>query len=195
MQMQKEQKIAGSDSSHSISITNLTAGAIWEPESFRLDRSIGLVSSVCKDRGQQRTSDGLGAKVVVVSDGQASRLTLAIFKVEEKWMLFDGHSERPLESVAVSWRPGIQIIPGLLSFATLILNIDGDATEIQYLRPSLRHWFEEGWALDDIDIGHLVARLSKNPLGLARLEHALTFGAGRDVQGPSEGCSTPESTD
>jgi hypothetical protein len=178
--MQIEQGIVGPDTSHRIiSLTNLTAGAIWEPQSFRLDRSTGQIFSVCKERGQQSTSDGLGAKVVKLSDGQASRLTLAIFKAEEKWMLFDGHCEHPLDSVAVSWQPGIKIIPGVLSFAALIVQTNCSTIEIRYLRPSLRHWFEGGWALDDIDIGHLIARLSKNPIGLARLEHSLTVGAGR----------------
>jgi len=98
---------------------------------------------------------------------------LAIYKVAETWMLFDGDIEHPLTSVAVSWTPGMQIIPGIFGLATLVLNCNGVVTEIKYFRPSLRHLFEGGWALEDIDIGHLIVRLSKNPVGLLRLESAL----------------------
>jgi hypothetical protein len=101
---------------------------------------------------------------------------LAIFKVDEEWKLFDGDIEYPLTSVAVSWKTGMSIIPGILSVATLVLNHNAVITEIKYFRPSLRHWFEGGWALEDIDIGHLIARLSKNPIGLSRLERALKMG-------------------
>ena len=172
--MQIEQRAAYPDSSDNfVFLKNLTAGAIWEPLSFRMDRSTGLIFSVRRELGVQPIPNGLGANVITVSKGRLSRRMLAIFKVAEAWMLFDGDIEHPLTSVAVSWTPGMQIIPGFFGFATLALNCNGVVIEIKYFRPSLRHWFEGGWALEDIDIGHLIARLSKNPVGLLRLESAL----------------------
>ena len=172
--MQIKQRPASPNSSGSfVSLENLTAGAIWEPISFRLDRFTGLIFSVRKELGAQPIPNGLGANVITVSKGGLSRRMLAIFKVDEEWTLFDGDIERPLTSVAVSWTPGLQIIPGIFSLATLALNCNGVVTEIKYFRPSLRHWFEGGWSMEDIDIGHLIAGLSKNPIGLSRLESAL----------------------
>jgi hypothetical protein len=172
--MQIEQRAASPDSSGNlVSLKNLTDGAIWEPLSFRMDRSTGLIVSVRRELGVQPIPDGLGANLITVSKGRLSRRMLAIFKVADAWVLFDGDIEHPLTSVALSWTPGMQIIPGILSLATLALNCNGVVTEIKYFRPSLRHWFEGGWALEDVDIGHVIARLSKNPVGLLRLDSAL----------------------
>lgn len=101
---------------------------------------------------------------------------LAIFKVGEEWTLFDGQIEYPLESVSVSWNAGVHLVPRVLSLATITVTCNGFATEFRYFRPSLRHWFEGGWALEDIDIGYLIAQLSKNPIGLSRLDSALKMG-------------------
>ena len=160
----------------SVFLENLTIGAVWEPLSFRLDRFKGLTFSARPEPGAQPKYDGLGANLIVLSKRRLSRRMLAIFKVDEEWKLFDGDIEYPLTSVAVSWKTGMSIIPGILSVATLVLNHNAVITEIKYFRPSLRHWFEGGWALEDIDIGHLIARLSKNPIGLSRLERALKMG-------------------
>jgi hypothetical protein len=181
--MQIEQRAISPDSSGSfVSLSNLTAGAIWEPLSFRLDRFTGLIFTARKERGAQLIPDGLGANVITLSKGGLSRRMLAIYKVGEEWKLFDGNIEHPLASVTVSWAPGTQIIPRVFSLATLKFICNGIVTEIKYFRPSLRHWFEGGWALEDIDIGHLIARLSKNPVGLLRLDSALKMGKEADTR-------------
>ena len=175
--MQIEKRAASPDSSGSfVYLKNLTAGAIWEPLAFRLNRFTGVTFSVRKELGARPTPNGIGARVITVSKSGLSKRMLAIYKVAEEWTLFDGDIAYPLTSVAVSWTPGMQIFPGVFSFATLALNCNGVVTEINYFRPSLRHWFEGGWALEDIDIGHLIARLSKNPIGLSRLDSALKMG-------------------
>jgi hypothetical protein len=175
--MQIEQRSTCTKSSDRfIQLHNLTSGAIWEPLSFRLDRFTGLNLSVRKTPVEQPGHHGLGANLITLSNGRLSRRTLAIFKVAEVWMLFDGVFARPLTGISTSWMQGVRIIPGVFSLATLALSCDGVVTEIKYFRPTLRHWFEGGWALEDIDIGHLIARLSKNPAGLSRLEHALKLG-------------------
>lgn len=167
-------------SSGCVSLANLTAGAIWEPLSFILNRSTAIVSLDRRRHTKESVTDGLGTTVVTLSKGGLSRRILAIYNVEGEWTLFDGHHEHPLKSVVVTWERGVSIIPGVFSIATLKLNCGGVVAEIKYFRPHLRHWFESGWALEDIDIGHLIARLSRNPLGRTRLDNALKTGKRTD---------------
>lgn len=159
-----------------ISLKNLTAGAIWEARSFTLDRSAGMNFLVGEVRPDDLGTVGIAAYVITFSEGSLSRRLLAIYKVADEWMLFDGKNERALKSVLVAWTPGIKIFPGFISLATLQLRFNGVDTIIKYFRPSLRHWFEGGWSMEDIDIGHQIACLSKNPSGLIRLESALKMG-------------------
>jgi len=153
-----------------IALSNLTTGAIWEPLSFRLDRSTGLVSSL---RAEPISSHGIGANVIELSGGTLSRRILAIYKISDEWMLFDGKHEHPLKNVTLAWTRGLRIIPGFLCLAKLTLYCNGTSTEITYFRPSFRHWFEGGWTLDDIDIGNYIFCLGANPAARMRLDAAL----------------------
>ena len=160
-----------------VSLANLTTGAILEPLSFKLDRATGLIAAVRKERLEERAPDGIGANVITFSKGRLGRRLLAIYKAADgEWMFFDGKHEYHLEAVVFTWKKGVLIIPGVFSLAILELNCAGVVSSVNYFRPYLRYWSEGGWALEDIDIGHLIARLSKNPAGRARLDDALKMG-------------------
>ncbi|WP_143171499.1 hypothetical protein [Rhizobacter sp. OV335] len=87
-------------------------------------------------------------------------------------MLFDGRRARALERVEILWsRSRMHIFDA--GNATLQIKNVVASVSIPYLRPWLRHWFEDGWALDDIDIGWVIGHLASDAGAKVRLLEAL----------------------
>ncbi len=161
-------------------LSNLTCGSIFAPLAFELNRDSGLRAPIPKNLVSQRVPHGVGANVITVAEFAMSTRMLAIYKVAGKWQIFDGQDEHDLENVEVTWKQSRTLLPGFVSFATLTLATKASQVVVDYFRPTLRQWFEDGWTLDDIDIAHLIARVSKNPDGLQRLDHALQMRDGAE---------------
>ncbi|WP_157597687.1 MULTISPECIES: hypothetical protein [unclassified Rhizobacter] len=161
-----------SKSHRKVVLRNLTSGAPWETEFFELDTSnasFKVLSSCIAEKGKPV---GFGSKVVSILRGKPLRIFLAVYFAENEWRFFDGHDDFSLKDLNVRWRRyGVQILS--FGVASLDVSSPSGSKSINYFRPWVRHWFEEGWSLDDIDIGWVVSHLSSDADAKARLIQVL----------------------
>lgn len=153
-----------------IIIRNLTSGALWEPRFFLLHRET-CVWSPARQEGLSAKANGLGATLLTVTNNRLERRLLALYLLGDDWMIFDGAREVEGTKVCATWQA--QFPSSGIGLASLSLKGNDSPTTITYLRPWLRHWFEGGWALNDIDIGWLIAHYMKND-ARARLRSLLS---------------------
>ena len=134
-------------------LRNLTAGAPWEPRFYRVNRITGASTGVSKLDALEKAI-GLGSSLLTVSNGRLAKRLLGIYWDNEKWLIFDGEREVHIDEVKATWKAG----PALLGFclASLKLEFANTVETITYIRPWLRHAFEGGWTLTDIDIAWVV---------------------------------------
>jgi hypothetical protein len=110
--------------------------------------------------------------LLTVSKGRLSTRLLAIYLVNSEWIVFDGEREDRISNVVATWEEGPSLLGGL-GIASLSLQIAGSQETITYFRPWLRHWFESGWSLNDVDIAWVVPHLIADEAARARLRQAL----------------------
>ena len=101
---------------------------------------------------------GVGSTVFVMRKKRLIKTLLAIYWDGVRWMFFDGENHLRLESMRATWSKGWWFF-GLFQRASLTLSGPAAHGAVVYLRPPLRHWFADGWTLDDIDIGYMIADL------------------------------------
>ena len=153
-----------------IILSNLTSGARWEPLFYRLDRITGASTGVSKLDASEKAI-GLGSSLLTVSSGRLTKRLLGIYCDNEKWLIFDGEREIRIEEVKATWKAG----PSLLGFglASLKLEFANTVETITYIRPWLRHAFEGGWTLTDIDIAWVVTECIGDEAVRVRLRRSL----------------------
>jgi hypothetical protein len=107
-----------------------------------------------------------------------TRILLAIYWNGACWMLFDGDNHLELAGLRLTWRKGWWFL-GLLQRASLTFDGPGLQRTIVYFRPTLRHWFVDGWRLDDIDVGGMLTHLASDGEVRERVLKGLTARIGR----------------
>jgi hypothetical protein len=153
-------------------LRNLTSGAPWQAEFFELDAGRSSIRRLPENISNKGKAVGFGSKAIAFSRVKPYEVFLAAYFAENEWMLFDGRRARALKSVEIQWsRSKIHILDA--GIATLQITDVVASVSIPYLRPWLRHWFEDGWALDDIDIGCVISHLASDAGAKARLLEAL----------------------
>lgn len=147
-------------------LRNLAAGAPLSPHFYCLDGNNGTWEGVTVPKSKAHIS-GYGSTLIAFSDGRWIKKLLAVYLRNGAWMIYDGEQEVPLAGGVAKW--GL----GNVGRASLTLQLSTANKTIAYLRPWLRLWFESGWALDDIDIAHLICQCINDKDVLPRLERAL----------------------
>jgi hypothetical protein len=156
----------------SVVLRNLTSGAPWEAGLFELDVKKSTVRRLPEDVSNKGRAVGFGSKVIAFFGGKPRKIFLAVYFIENEWIFFDGLEARPLSSVNIQWsRSKIHIFDA--GIATLRITNVVASVSIAYVRPWLRHWFEDGWALNDIDIGWVISHLASDADAKVRLLKAL----------------------
>jgi len=101
---------------------------------------------------------GVGSTVVVMRGKRVAKILLAIYWNGACWMIFDGDNHIGLDGLRVTLSKGWWFL-GLFQRASLILDGPAMHRTVVYFRPTLRQWFVDGWKLDDVDIGCMIADL------------------------------------
>lgn len=161
-----------SSSPRKVVLRNLTNGAPWQAELFELAIEGPSFKSL-KEEAEKGGAVGFGSKVIGFSKGRLREVFLAVYFLENEWIVFDGCRARALGSVSVRWSVSRFNILGA-GIATLHISDDVESESVSYFRPWLRHWFEDGWSLDDVDIGWVVGHLASNADAKVRLLEALS---------------------
>ncbi len=115
---------------------------------------------------------GMASTVLCISPFRPFRRLLAIYLDGESWRIFEGEREFHLTCVAVSWRVKWEF-PWLGLFAEFSVKSEGQTLRYVYFRPNFRQFFEGGWALDDSDIGSVIAGLAAKSVTRDRVKAAL----------------------
>jgi hypothetical protein len=148
-----------------IFLRNLTSSAPWEPRFFRLDHLSGEISGVQSlDTSDHAT--GLASGLITFSAAGFRKKVLAIFMNNSEWFFFDGIKSLRANEVRANWQSRL---PG---FAELSLDFDKSTRVISYIRPWLRHSFEGGWKLEDVDIGFVINKCLNDDDALSRMRRA-----------------------
>lgn len=147
-------------------LRNFTASAPLSPHFYCLNGNDGAWEDVDIPKAKAHIS-GYGSTLVTFSDLRIVKKLLAVYLRDDAWMIYDGEQEVPLAGCVAKW--------GLENFGRASLTLQSSTANktITYLRPWLRLWFESGWALDDIDIAHLICQCINDKEVLPRLERAL----------------------
>lgn len=153
-----------------IILRNLTAGAPWEPRFYRLNRPTGALTGVSK-LGMSEHVIGFGSCLFTVSNGQLAKRLLGVYWDNEKWLIFDGEREVRIDEVKATWKAGPAFLG--LGLASLKLEFANSVEMITYIRPWLRHAFEGGWTLTDIDIAWVVTECLGDEAARLRLLRSL----------------------
>lgn len=173
MRMRKVMSPVIPDSGFSmVRLQNLASGAPWEPRFFELDRTGKKSRAIRRMASMPSKPSGLGSRLLVVLNGRLTSRFLAVYFIDGEWKLFDGECERSLANTTAVWRKDTSIAGGL-GLAVLSLELPGSMKTITYFRPWLRHWFEGGWSLDDVDMGCVTASLIGSEAARSRLASAL----------------------
>lgn len=154
-------------------LRNLTPGAPWSPRFYSLDETSGIWESQAAHSSGNPVSGYASTLLTLSNDGWTKKL-YAIYLRNKRWMIFDGDQEIPLDEAIIDRRPT------KIGQASMTLESSVGRKSIAYLRPWIRHWFEGGWSLDDIDIANLISQSSKDTNVLTRLQRALNL-ANSDV--------------
>lgn len=147
-------------------LRNHAAGAPWTPRFFSLDEKRAIWSGAGKAAARAGIA-GFASTLLTLVDGRLVTRLLAVYLSDDTWMVFDGEREWPAAELSSTWHGGRFVGLGP---ATLTLRTGTGSQSITYLRPWVRHWFEGGWALEDIDIAHFVHSCTSNPAVLPRLK-------------------------
>lgn len=147
-------------------LRNLTLAAPWTPRFYNLDWNSGVWKPTAAPASDSRVS-GYGSTLLTLTDRGWIKRLLAIYLRNGEWKIFDGELEMPLIGDIAKWRSQ------KIGQASLTLHSSTGDKRIVYFRPWLRHWFEGGWSLDDIDIAHLISRGSMDSDVLPRLQRAI----------------------
>jgi hypothetical protein len=148
-------------------LRNLTGGAAWQPEFF--DLNVGKVIEYSgRDSLRSAKAEGFASKVIGIFNGKFREVFFAIFFHENEWMVFDGQEVRLLGDVNIEWHRSRISLFGA-GIATLKISDAVESKSISYFRPWLRHWFEDGWSIDDIDVGWVIKHLASDADAKVRL--------------------------
>lgn len=147
-------------------LRNFTASAPWASRFYFLDGNSGEWEGISTPTSQACIS-GYASTLITCSDGVYIKKLFAIYLRNDLWMIFDGEREIQLLRSAAQW------MPRNFGRASLFLKSSSNSNTITYWKPWLRHWFEDGWSLNDIDIAHLICRGINDKAVLVRLEEAL----------------------
>lgn len=154
-----------------IVLRNLAAGAPWASRFFRLDRSTGIATGF-RTLGPSEHVVGIGSRLLARSDGHCAVTLLGIYVEQAEWIFLDGEQHVRIENVTASWNAGPSLLGGL-GLASLKVKLPTSTKSMTYLRPWLRHWFEGGWTLSDIDIACVSPQLLTDEAARTRLLRAL----------------------
>lgn len=154
------------ENSSIILLRNFTCGAAWTPPFYSLDENGWAWKGVKVPKSKTHIS-GYGSTVISFSNGRLIKILLAVYARNGTWMIFDGEQEL---SVA-----GARAKRSLGNFYRTFLTLQTPKANktLNYFRPWLRHWFEEGWTLDDIDIANLICHCINDKDVIPKLERAL----------------------
>lgn len=147
-------------------LRNLTPSAPLSPHFYCLNGNDGNWEGVTVPKAKTHIS-GYGSTLITFSDRRRIKKLLAVYLRNSTWMIYDGEQELPLAGSVSKW--ALENV----GRASLTLQSSTANKTIAYLRPWLRLWFESGWALDDIDIAHLICQCINDKEVLPRLERAL----------------------
>jgi len=150
----------------SVMLLNITGSVPLSPRFYCLNRSDGSWQSATVPKSKAHIS-GFGSTLITFSDGRLCKKLFAIYLCNGVWMIYDGEQELPLAGCVAKW------VIGNVGRASITLQLPTVNKTIDYWRPWLRHWFENEWAIDDIDIAYHIFQSINNKEVLPRLERAL----------------------
>ena len=154
-----------------ITLRNLASSAPWVPRFYDLDLVAGKWIAI-NDQERATRVAGLGSHLITIINGRLARRFLAIYKIEGTWFVFDGDREIVADHIHSTWSSGPFAFIGV-GTASLTLATKEATKTIHYWRPWLRHWFEGGWALSDIDIACVIEVCLSDSVARLRLGQAL----------------------
>lgn len=154
-----------------IVLQNLTSSAPWEPRYYCLNAKN---ATWIGRRGIESAQDvhGIGSTCYEITERGLCKRLLAFYRHSNDWFIFDGKVANKRDDVVADWRSA-SLPSRLLGIAVLRLEIAGSVKDLVYVRPWLRHCFEGGWALEDVDIAWLIPKLASDEASRQRLLHAL----------------------
>ena len=157
-----------------IILRNLTSGAPWAPRFYRLDRNTSASTGARRLVDPSDHIVGIGSRLLTISSGRLVWRLLAIYLDRDEWMVFDGEREIYINEVTATWEAGPSL--GGVGLASLKLERANFVETISYVRPWLRHWFENGWSLTDVDIAWVLPQCIDSDDARERLRRSLDVG-------------------
>ncbi|MDY4339539.1 hypothetical protein SLW56_07085 [Xanthomonas sp. LF07-6] len=155
------------DSDAMVLLRNFTASTPFSPRFYCVDEGVGTWKGEFVLKPKTCVS-GYGSTLITSSsDGRWIKKLFAVYLRSGEWMIYVGGEVLPLVEVSVKRTIGNH------GQASLLLQSSTLDEKISYWRPWLRLWFEDGWALDDIDIAYLISQCANDRQVLPRLEYAL----------------------
>lgn len=148
-------------------LSNIASGACWSSPLYRFDHLNGNYTRLYNEQDSEQKVIGLASELIVFTSGRFQSRLIAIYYLRGDWLIFDGATQTRLSEINIERRTSDFVSSSILGCLTI--KRDGIINKILYFRPLLRHLFEDGWAIDDIDIGCVIERLANDEAARSRL--------------------------